>query len=181
MLYTKTAPVGIDIPIQQAQKKLFNNLSKVWPQGITYDAHGRCYRNKKGNGMIAEVFVGNDEYKEVYLNDTLAAISFFGIADKIAIQAEAIVNVHLVVFANLDKLKPGISHRADEEVRQDVARAMGNAAYGLNYESLEMGIDNILREYPGSRREDGLKAADMSPWHCFRLNYRMIYNPLSTC
>lgn len=180
MLITKTKPAGIDIPIQKAQTRAYNHLVAVWGGGIKYDAYGRCYRNKNATGYIAEVFSAGTEYKEVYLDDTLDAISFFGISDKITFDKENKTDVHWIFFVNLLKLKPGITHRADEEVRQDVGKALGPAAFGLFYQSIEFSVDNILREYPGSRREK-LKAADMHPWHCFRLNYKMIYDPNKIC
>lgn len=178
MLILKTAPVGIDIPIQKAQAKLFNN----WAKTLEYTAYGRCYRNKKGSGYIAEVFAGGTEYKEVFLDDTVAAMSFFGVSEKIDQDARGIAMVHLVVFANLAKLKPSIGHRADEEVRQEVRKVLGIGSFGLSFVSVETGIDNVLREYPGTRRDDLLKAADMHPWHCFRLNYKLIFDPMGiTC
>jgi hypothetical protein len=177
MLILKDMPVGIDIPIQKAQTKLYNALASIqW-----YDAYGRCYRNKKGNGYIAEVYTENDEYKEVYLDDVLTMISFFGVADKVSFDTKASTMVHLVVFANLEKILPDVPHRADEELRQMVISAIGRSAFGLEYQSLETGIENVLREYPGSRRDDGLIAADMSPWHCFRINYKLIYDQNAIC
>jgi hypothetical protein len=177
MLITKEKPVGIDIPIQQAQTKLFNGLADIQ----NYDGYGRCYRNKKGNGYIAEVYTGKDEYKEVYLDDTLNMISFFGVADKVNFDIKSSTMVHLVVFVNLEKVLPDIDHRADEEIRLKVLKSIGTSADGLEFQSMETGIENVLREYPGSRRDDGLIAADMSPWHCFRLNFKLIYDQNAIC
>lgn len=180
MLFVKVKPVEIDIPIQKAQTRAYNNLVVAWGGTIKYNAHGRCYRNKTESGYIAEVFTGGEEYKEVYMDDTLDAISFFGLSDKITSDDLSTVNVHWVFFVNLTKIKPLIAHRADAEVRQDVHKAMGIAAFGLNYQSCEFTIDNVLREYPGSRRAKLLNA-DMHPWHCFRLNYKMIFDPKKVC
>lgn len=182
MLITKTAPVGLDIAIQAAQTKLHAALLLKW--GIDtadYRCYGRCYRNKKDNGYIAENYEGNGEYKEVYWDDSLKAVSFFGSAANVQMDVSSKVDVHLIFFVNLAKLKPALVHRADEEVRQDVVAAIGKTCHGLELQSIETWLENVLREYPGSRRENRLNVVDMQPQHCFRINFTMYYNYLKKC
>lgn len=181
MLITKTSPVGIDQHIQKAQERLYAYLVKQWGENIKYDCYGRCYRNKKGTGYVAEVFKAGEEYKEVYWNDSLDAISFFGVSDKIKEGALNTANIHLVFFVNLSKLKPDIAHRADEEVRLDVFNALGKSSFGFQFQSIDLWLENVLREYPGSIRDDRLKAVDMHPVHCFRFNYLLSFNPNKNC
>src|SRR5688572_23310877 len=107
MLITKTDPKGIDYYIQRLQTALHDRLA--W--GSNYHCHGRCYRNRKNDGFVAEVYQGDGEYKDVYFDDSLSAISFFGISG--AIEKEGVMNtvdVHLVFFVDLSKLKPDIEH-----------------------------------------------------------------------
>lgn len=180
MLITKTKPVGIDVAIQNLQTFLHKQLVSKW--GLTgdidtgYECYGRVYRNKKDAGYVAEVYVGNNEYKEVYWNDTLKAISWFGLSDKTDFDKQNISKVHLVFFVDLAKLKPAIAHRADEEIRNEIQKLFGYSLFGFSWESIELGIDNVLREYPGSRRDERLKAVDMHPVHCFRINLKCIYD-----
>ncbi len=181
MLITKTNPVGIDWYIQQLQTRLHTELLKTWGVDVKYTCYGRCYRNKKDDGYIAEVYTGGNEYKEVYHDDGISAISFFGISDKITNDVENKARVHLVFFVNLWKLKPTITHRADEEVRQDVFKAIGAQSFGFSFESVDLWLENVLKEYPGSRREQRLKAVDMHPVHCFRFNFKLLYNPNHIC
>ena len=175
MNVTKANPVGIDWYIQQAQTVLYNNLG--WDN---YNCYGRVYRNKTKDGYIAEAFTGTD-YKEVYWDDSLSAISFFGITDGVKSDVENKANIHLVFFVDLTKIKPGITHRADEEIRQDVYRAIGKSAYGLVFQGSDLWLENVLKEYPGSRRDKRLEAVDMHPVHCFRFNYQLLYNPNQKC
>lgn len=180
MIKTISNPTGIDWHLQQAQGKLYAHLQKVWGAG-DYHCYGRAYRNAAtGGGYIAEVYEGEGRYKEVYWDSQLSAISFFGIGPKSTKEAAHQLDVHLVFFANLEKLKPGITHRADEEVRQDVYNAFGPAAYGLTYDSTELYLENVLREYKSSLRDERLRTVDMHPVHCFRLNYTLSYNPNKT-
>ncbi len=177
MLITKTNPTGIDNAIQKLQEDLHGKLLTKW--GINtnlYQSYGRCYKNKTKDGYVAELFTGGKDYKDAYWNDNLNAISFFSVADKIeAGMGQAKTKVSIIFFVNLSKLKPSITHRADEEVRQDVIRSIGTHSYGFTYEGFETGIENVLREYPGSRRDKGLEAVDMQPVHSFRINLSLIY------
>jgi hypothetical protein len=173
-------PVGINVPVKSLQTELNKQLSTKW--GLTgendpaYEAYGLIYRNKKDAGYIAEAYAGNSEYKEVYWNDELSAISWFGQSGPVEFDTRNKVKVHLIFFVNIAKLKPAIAHRGDEEIRTDVRNIIGRGLYGFSYDSTELWIENVLREYPGSRRDNRLKAVDMHPIHCFRLNLTLIYS-----
>jgi hypothetical protein len=191
MLSVKTNPVGIDWHIQQLQTKLHNMLIGVdhWnlADATRYEAYGRCDRNKTDDGYIAEVYTTGNDYKEVYWNDDLTAISFFGLSNNVKAGINNEADVHLVMFANLKKLalkdRAGnvITHRADEELRQMVQKIIGKHSFGFNYVSTDLWIENVLKEYPGSRRDNRLKYVDMHPIHCFRMNFKLIYNPNKIC
>lgn len=176
MLNLITIPTGIDVSIQKLQTLIHNNLIDKW--GINpaqYQSYGRCYRNKKDNGYIAEVYLGNGEYKEVYWDDNLSAISFFGIGNTIKYEAVQKADVHLVFFVNLRNLKSALSNRADEEVRIDVINSCNFGMYNFRYTSIETSIETVLKEYTGSYRENRLKLVDMHPIHCFRINFSLQY------
>lgn len=172
MNHIKTSPVNVDIVIQKLQTKLHDYLLTKWGMTNTeYQAHGRCYRNKKANGFVAEVYSGDNEYKDVYWNDELKAISFFGIDAKIEKAIMTKAKVHLIFFVNIKKIKPTITHRADEEIRSDVTDFIGKHNGAFTFESIELYTDNVLREYPGSANV----VFDMHPVHCFRLNFSASY------
>lgn len=183
MLIVIDDPKGIDVPIRKLQEKLHSYLMNAWIldpeddiQNALYQSYGRCYRNKKDTGYIAEVYVGSNEYKEVYWNDNLNAISFFGISSVINHNVGEIADVHMAFFVNISKLKPALTNRADEEVRMDVLNMLGKGWFGFNLVSIELGIENVLKEYPGSIRDKGLARVDMHPIHCFRINLKLNYN-----
>lgn len=188
MLLIKTNPAGVDFYIQQLQTKLHAAMIRETDvDDSKYKCYGRCYRNKREEGYIAENYEGNGEYKEVYWDDTLTAISFFGLSGTIKTGVNHEADVHLVMFANLIKLglqdRQGntIAHRADEELRALITSVIGNHSNGFNYISTELWIENVLREYQGSRREKRLVAVDMHPVHCFRVNLKLIFNPNKVC
>jgi hypothetical protein len=174
MLIVKTNPVGRDKEIQRIQARVYHALVSAW--GLTdddtvYECYGRCYKNKEKNGYVAEVFTAGKDYKEVYWNDNLRAISFFREDDKVEnALGEGKTRLALIFFVDLSKLKPSIAHRADEEVRLDVIKL-----FGLELESVETGVDNVLREFSGTRKTDLAIKGDQHPVHCFRLNLNIIF------
>lgn len=200
MLNLKTSPVGIDYAIQSIQEQLHAALMEAWgldpnvaADNALYQSYGRCYKNKRETGNVAEVYTGNatvqgsNEYREVYWNDELAAISFFGIADKVIIANENRTDVHLVFFADLAKLAiknqagQPVTHRADNEIHNQVQQVINKSLEGLALVSIETGLVNVLKDYPGSYRDDRLSVVDMHPRHCFRLNFTIDFDTYENC
>lgn len=176
MLFIKTPPAGIDVPIQKFQQQLHNDLLEIWAIDTSlYSCYGRCYRNKKDNKYIAENYEGNNEYKEAYWDDTKAIVSFFGLSNTEKHDIGETTLVHLVFFVDLSKLKPTLTHRADEEVRRDVQILADQGGYGFKYVSTDQWLENCLKEYNGSAKKLESKV-DMHPVHCFRINFELNYN-----
>lgn len=181
MLIQKTNPVGIDFVLQKFQSHIHARLLTAWVGDLPtvaddYKSYARASRNKTDDGYIAEVLQTGNSYKEVYWDNAFAAISFFGTGQRMNNETGQLqTDVHLVYFVNLNKIKPDIAHRADEEVRKDVLNACSNGVFGFMFQGLELSIENVLREYPGSRRDERLKFVDMQPVHCFRLNFTINY------
>lgn len=192
MLITKTNPSGLNWYVQQLQTALHTTLvgASGWnlADSAAYRAYGLCYRNKTADGYVAENYEGSDQYREVYFDDTLTAISFFGLSGPITQNgAGSEADVHLVFFADLNKLAlkdstgATISHRADEELRNSVLNLIGKSRLGFVYQSTELWLENVLKEYPGSRRDERLKYVDMHPGHCFRINLKLFFNQKKIC
>lgn len=179
--FLKTNPVGIDEPIQKLQKAFFSQLVKKWGiAGSRYNCYARAYRNQvDSKGWAAEVFDGVD-YTEVYFNDNVSAVSFFGIGNESQISQDKMTtaNVHILFFVNLAEIKPG-PQRNDEEARIDVQSVIDHfgTAMGFLITKQTTGLDKILNEYPGTRNSDGLKFRDQQPLHCFRFDCQVFYQP----
>lgn len=172
MLVTKTSPVGIDYSLQLLQTELHDRLLTRWNiDTSTYKAYGRCYRKPTDAGYVAVNFESGTEYARM-VNDELKAISFFGQSPTTKLDQKESTEVHLVFFVNLALLKPSITHRADEEVRKDVISLFAPALYGFAYQGFDITIEAVLREYRGS----WTKTIDMHPWHCFRINLKVLYD-----
>lgn len=178
-LVTLTNPEGLNGMVQRLQVELYNQLQKRWSGlSIKWNSYGRCQRNLKNGQYVAEVFKAGSqgEYIDPLTDDRVDIVSFFGMAPMVQDRTRQIARVHLLVFCNLRRLSPSSAFRADEEVRQQFISVIGRCLYGFHLDSTETGIDNVLKEYRGSVQ--ALKAnADMQPWHCFRLNFSLAYNP----
>lgn len=178
MEYVKEVPTGIDIHIQKLQRFLYPQLKKAWgiSDDVSYDSYGRAYRNQTADGFIPEVYVGNKEYKELFFDDRLKALSFFGVGESIKYNAgTATAAVFLTFMVNLSQIKGGTT-RADEEAHIDVQRLLQPGRSGFDMVSFETGIDNVLKEYSGWRKDKGMKYRDFQPFHLFRINMSLTYN-----
>lgn len=180
MLILKSNPRGIDTSIQRLQTELHNQLMCVWQMGEDdYKCFGRAYANQAQNGIVPEAYTGGIEYREVMLDDTLTAISFFVTTPRTILTPgeDAKTNVGLVFHVNLEKLKKYLPHRADEEAHTDVYRILQDSSFTFQTVDLVTGIASVYAEFAGIRRDEGLKYGDLHPYHCFRFNLTINYNP----
>lgn len=194
-VFTKPAPVGVDVAIQGFQTALYPQLLKVWglpdagpsdtDAATRWDSYGRAYRNQTEDGYAPEAFIGdtttNLEYQELYFSDKLAVTSFFLLdATTKYKKTTATAPVAWIFTMDLKKVKPafiGQPYRADEEVRNDVMRLARLPRYDMVLEDVIVGIDNVFKEFAGWKKDAGIKFRDMQPRHCFRFNFSLIYNP----
>lgn len=185
MLFQKTTATGIDVSIQRLQSYLHSELLAKWDiDTADYECYGRCYRNQKEQGYIPEVFKGGTngkEYHEVLLNDKVKAVSFFGVGANTTIgQDENTAQVHLIFWVNLKELSTA-THRADEEIRNDVQQLLDKGLYMFIPTAAITGIDGVLTEYTGWRNTDNVNFRDMHPYHCFRFNMNLTYDYQQIC
>lgn len=182
--FTKDSPAGIDIQIQRHQMWLYDSLVSLW--GITgndWNSHGRAYRNQTADGYTPEVFSGTgnvpgkNEYDEVLFDDQLKALSFYGVDETVKYSlGNANAGVFLIFMVDVEKLKPLITWRADEEIRNDVEKLCQIDRFNMQLTGFVTGIDQVFKEYSGWRKSDGIKYRDMHPTHCFRLNFNLLFD-----
>lgn len=183
MLVKINNPVGPSLAIDKLQEELESTLFAKWGLDLgdpSFVFYPLIYKNQApapASGFIAELYTGDGNYEEVYLNDAIKGHAFFGLGSRTTVGAENMVDVHLVCFANLEALYPAIDHRADVEIRRDFEKALEGFIYGFKLQSIETGLANVLKEYNGSRRDDRLLQADLGSFHAFRLNLVLTYDP----
>lgn len=168
-LNQKINPVGIDIPIQDLQTKLHDDLIATW--GITtaqYYCYGRVYINPLKEGLSFETYEGSGEYIDVLPGDSIPARSFF-VWEESAYDEKYTAEIGIIFFVNVSVLKSSIAHRADEEVRKDVHDILRKEPFGFKISRLVTGINNVFPEY---RK---LKYDDMQPYHVFKFITELKY------
>lgn len=177
MNVVKPSVIGVDIPIQKLQTALYTKLLALWPvTANTFNMYGRAYRNQTNDGYSPEVYAGNNEYKDVYFDDSLAASAFFGLGDNQKTdKASTTADVFVIFMVDLSKIKPAAT-RNDEEARVDVERICLQRDYGFFLSNIITGIDQVFKEFSGWKNVQGIKFRDEHPWHCFRLNFKVTYN-----
>ena len=165
----KTNPRGIDYPIQRIQTLLYNDLiAGGW---TSYEAYGRVYKNLKEDKVIPEFATSNKDYKEVLFDDKFNATSFFMVDDKITYNGTGTANVSLIFQAKIDKLFPTITHRADEEMHEDIVTSLNHRNFGKI-----TGITTGIKQVYADLNIDIEGIDDMSGFHVVKFDLIVNFN-----
>jgi hypothetical protein len=179
----KNSVAGKDIFIQNFQKFLYTKLKALWPVDDTnLVGYGRAYRNSNNRGYVPEVFVdsagvNNTQYNPVFFDKSvMKALFFFNVLDlDIYKEGSETTKVELIFITDISKLKPGIQHRADEEVMSDVRKYASIGLYQFNLTGEERGFGNVFRQFSGLINKDGEVFEDRHPLLCFKFNFELFY------
>lgn len=174
-LVTKISPVGIDKAIDRIQRNLFSYLTTTagW---TNYESYPRAYKNPKGNDTIPEVYVGNNDYQEVFFDDKFNVTSFFLVEDTVTNnnvvgdEPQYTQGISIIFQATLPELYPSISHRADAEMHDDIFKAFDSFFKEVN--SVSTGINNV---YSDVTVLDSIQFTDMSDFHVVKFDTTIDY------
>lgn len=166
--YTIENPKGIDKEIQFCQNDIFNNIN--WGN---IDVYGRIRKNPVKDGFYPEAYIGNNEYRDVYLNDTVNATIIFikdGDSEVDEFGAYWTSNVKCVVMVNLKKVYPNITHRADTEAQIEIIKLLQkNKMFSIT--GTEEEIADIFQGF----KIDKIATDNMHPFHIFSVLGSMKY------
>jgi len=173
-LITKTDPVGIDAVVDEIQKGLFTELSKVW---TNFQSYPRSYKNPDGVNTIPEHYLSENEYVEVLLDDDFDVSSFFLSGDVRTLDDFRFSQPLTIIFqADIKELYPGIPHRADEEMHRDILNAIEVIGQEERFTSLTTGVNNVYSELNlTGRLNDLVKMDDMSNLHVVKIELTEFY------
>ena len=192
--YILPHPKGIDYWIQALQIRMYAKLCAKWGVGsASYNCFGRAYRNNTADGYIPEFYdpttgnyvAGDGANNEggLFYQDTLAAMSFFGLVDPIKVDdGITTAKVQLMFFVDLSKIKAGglsdsNGQRMDDACVNDVQNFIQSQGNNLTVHAVYKDIDKVLERYSGTLKKRALKD-DMHPKFCFRLDLELRYNTL---
>ena len=137
----KDDPKGIDVPLAILQKLLFDNVT--WNNSPnTYVSYERAYKNATIDNKLPEVYTGNNEYIEVFTDDSVPASSFFLASDNREVGDRIAADIDIIFQLDLNKLYPNIAHRADEEAHKQVLDVLERTTL-VKINSLQTGIANV--------------------------------------
>lgn len=172
MLYLREQLSGVDVPIQRLQKLIYDWFLKDRKiDEKQYDCYGRVYMNQKKGGYVPEFYKGNGDYTDTFFNDKVDALSFFTVGDNVEYDVgQPVAEIGLIFCLNLQKLYD-IKDRADEKAHNDIVNYV-KSRFGGTLLSVDYTIDRVFREF----ERDSIKFRDMHPWHCFRLNFKLMYD-----
>lgn len=178
----KDSPKGIDTWVQKLQVHLYAKLCDKWQvDNNTYNSYGRAYNNATRDGYAPEAYIGKNEYSELFYDDRVSATSFFIVGDTTSTTGKSNrADVSMIFMVDLAKIKPGV-YRNDEEAHIDVITQVIGPVYGFMYTGITVGINQVFKEYAGWKKTIGIKFTDTHPKHCFRLNFKLQYNPFLNC
>lgn len=172
MVIAKVNPVGLDATINYMQKVLFEKLNAKWNTDIT--VYPRCYVNvREEEGKlykIIEHYNDNDEYTNVIAAEVNKCF-FVKTADVTPKNLQDYeTEVALYFTVDLSAVKPTITHRADEEVHNDVLEIISKFG-NVTFNRL---VTEIQKVYSGL---DYTTNDDHQPYHCFKIEMDIYYNP----
>lgn len=164
MIYAKEQPIGIDKQIYRFQQKI---SSIGWDNMAVY---GKLYVTKRKNEKIAEAYIGNGEYKEVFIDDRHSAV--FGFIPSDTRNGISFVNsdVKLICSVNLNKIS-NTSERKDEEAMLTVISVISPLLRSDNEKLILTGIEDVFSEISINR----IKHLDMHPWFNFAFTFNIQY------
>lgn len=173
MLVQRQDPKGIDYGISILQNDLFIELIKRgWKD---YDSYDRAYRNKKGDDKLPEVFCKGD-YKEVLFNDNETVTSFILADEKRTFDVPSnqfTQGISIIFQANLTKLYPNVTHRPDEEMINEIQRALKKTCWGNRVTEVITGFEKVYDSLKVGY--NGKEYDDMGDFCIVRFNFKMYY------
>lgn len=156
-------PQGIDLPIQTLQIQFLDHLFL----GKKYSSNGRAFLNTR-EGVIPEVYVSANEYKEVLTDDRQDAISFFTVEPNQEVRlTEANAKVNIYFMVNLETLFT-YSHRAVEEVHMLVSKEINRSPFQVTV--LVTGTESV-KEFTIENPD----LLNMQPYYCFKFECSITY------
>lgn len=176
-LVQKISPIDVDSIIDTHQAYLFSQISISGLTNSTeWESMPRVYKNPWKRGKLPELYLGGGEYREVFYDDRFKMTSFYVVGDTRSIGEGLVqVDISLIVQADIEKIYPSISHRADEELNNVFVSASehfsGADEFTLN--GVVNGVENVYSEF----LTDGVKLDDMSNQYVVRFNYEAQYIP----
>lgn len=169
----------IDNPV--AEYNRVQKMQKALAKKVTWleKAFGIAYReqNRGLEGFRPELYLGNNEYIEVFPDDSITGMCFFDVEDLISRTGDAdrnfVATINIIFFVNLGEAYPSLQHRADAEARQEVINVLRKYDYGFSINNIVKGVDNVYDRYSWTKPHAKI---DKQPFHVFAIECDVTYD-----
>lgn len=168
---TKEHPIGVDCIINSLNESIYESLKESgWEN---YDAYHRCYKTPiNSSEYIPEAFTEvsnkrNGEYQDVLMQTGLNTSFFITGNTTTPISGLYMMPISIIFQVNCEELYFNVvSHRADEEARNDAIVAVQNSSFGNDITAIHQDINQVYAEFS----KESIKFDDMNPYHVFRID-----------
>lgn len=159
MIINKTNPVAEDLWIKKLLVSMEGQILPLWTAASSSDC---LFYGRTENVDDKDYFYQDGKFKDVYTDRDKMFISFIRTSPDMNFEnGQRKILSHLVCQADLAKLYPDISHRADAEIRKDCENVL--------FKHCE------LSQYLGHTIVSQSKLKDMQPFHTFELNFYITF------
>lgn len=172
---------GIDAKIELLQTYLYERLYVLFGRsgltGASFDMYGRVYRNSVLDGFAPQSFKhGVDYSSDLFYDDRLSALMYFGLNDPIEVSGEANrYDISLYLFCNVEKLKPtGNAQRMDEAVRRQILQLLQPKPFGFVVNRVYTDIDNVTSKYKGFAKNSAIVSHNHQPKMACRIDMSVV-------
>lgn len=147
MINRKANPVGIDYVIDELQLKLSDQLLYI-TDWAGYESYHRAYKNKKNGDTVPEIYITDENHKDVLFDNKKKVSSFFLSEDERGYDVNTGLftqDISLIFQAQLNKIYPLVTTRADEEMIQDIILGINKAGWKNRLKKITTGVDNVYK------------------------------------
>jgi hypothetical protein len=168
MIYLKTNSTGLDRKIELIQRYFDEHLTKDW--GAAIEIYGKIYPTIRNGVTVPEVYVGNKEYKSIFINDAVTATIGFEVISREIVYKKAFSEINIICSVNIGKLYP--NSREDERALFTFNKHLERCGYvRKEAKPVKEGIKNVFPKY----NTDNLIHRDMHPWYVFSIGCTVEY------
>ena len=174
-----TTPIGLDAEIQKIQTSLYSSITARWAG--TIDGYGKTYKNEQKEGGIRLEWwnTSEDDYNDVYFDDSSADATFFfieGDSDSSEDELVYVSDVKCVFMVDLSKIISDVG-RQDAQAQRDAVEMLRSVSKKFTVTGIEKGIETV---FYGIETEK-IKFNDMQPLHCFAVLMQLNYYLTDKC
>lgn len=176
MNFLATSTIGIDTVIKEIQTDLYDALLDRWQGSL--DGYGRVYKTDTGTGVVPRYYISDNDYKDVYYDDSMSGVFFFLTEESSSTDDELLFENDTKVVFMVDLNQIIGEGRQDELARRDAVEILREISFQkFTITGIDTGVTNVFNGLDFSK----IRKADINPLHTFCVNIRLQYYLTDKC